>query len=337
MMRVRNLTLAKDIGEISYRNASAVLKQVTSIKVRDVLGLQTYFAPGSGLAVDVPGFASGAAASASIVAIATETIIATPSGGQAPYSFLWELVDDFGTDWTIISPTNAATYFRAEAVSPPDSTSRIFAAPSPTPRQQRHVDQCGGHRRKLREHPMTVLYADNLLDERNGRPIEGAKLWVYDADGNEAVLTDAADQPLAQPLLTDQDGAFEYKAADGVYRHDFWSKSVPIYRDNRVIVGTPGTIDVAVGSFGVTLVGAGTATAARTSLAVTSTADLAASSGSAGVGVIQAGTGAVAETQQTATRREVFAQQFSTVQQAYDAQVAAGNVLNLDKGTIVGP
>lgn len=114
-----------------------------------------------------------------------------------------------------------------------------------------------------------AVYSDNLLDERNGLPIEGADLWVYTKVGDdwvESTLTDALDQPLTQPLVTDADGGFEYKVADGVYRHDFWKNSVKIFRDNRVIVGTPGTIDVAVGAFGEDLVGTATANDALSDL-----------------------------------------------------------------------
>lgn len=113
---------------------------------------------------------------------------------------------------------------------------------------------------------MTVLLSDNLLDERNGRPIETASLWVYNSLGVEATLTDALDQPLAQPLTTDEDGGFQYKVEAGVYRHDFWKNSVLIYRDNRVIVGTPAVIEVAVGAFGQNLVAAALQSTALTQL-----------------------------------------------------------------------
>lgn len=113
---------------------------------------------------------------------------------------------------------------------------------------------------------MTSLYSGNLLDERNSRPIEGANLYVYTTAGVEAILTDATNQPLTQPIITDADGGFQYKAAEGVYRHDFWKNRTKIYTDERVIVGVPGSISVAVGAFGQSLVGTETATAARANL-----------------------------------------------------------------------
>ena len=118
-----------------------------------------------------------------------------------------------------------------------------------------------------------AVYSDNLLDERTGRPIEAAELYVYTSAGALAVLTDALDQPLTQPLVTDANGAFEYKVADSVYRHDFWKNSVLIYRDNRVIVGTPGTISVAVGTFGQNLVANATAADARADLGVSASSE----------------------------------------------------------------
>jgi hypothetical protein len=139
-----------------------------------------------------------------------------------------------------------------------------------------------------------ALYADNLIDERTGLPIEGAQLYVYDNVNAEATLTDALDQPLTQPLLTDANGAFEYKAADGIYRHDFWKNAVMIYRENRVIVGTPATVTASLGAFGTTLIGNATAADARTDLDVYSTSELSAAIGSSLVGFQQAGTGAVA-------------------------------------------
>lgn len=150
-----------------------------------------------------------------------------------------------------------------------------------------------------------AVYSDNLIDERNGLPIEGAELWVYTSTGVEATLTDALDQPLTQPLVTGVDGDFEYKVTDGVYRHDFWKNSLMIFRDNRVIVGAPGTIDVAVGSFGESLVGSATSSEALGDLG------LSANGGSALVGFIQSGTGAVARNIQVKNRETLSVKDFN--------------------------
>jgi hypothetical protein len=143
---------------------------------------------------------------------------------------------------------------------------------------------------------MTSLYSGNLLDERNGRPIKGAQLWVYNSLGVEATLTDIANQPITQPLTTDDNGGFQYKTIDGIYRHDFWLNSQKIYTDNRIVVGVPGTIDVAVGAFGETLVANATAADARADLGINSAAQLAASGGSNLIGDLQTGVGAIAGT-----------------------------------------
>lgn len=155
-----------------------------------------------------------------------------------------------------------------------------------------------------------ALYSDNLIDERNGLPIEGANLWVYDNLGVEATLTDALDQPLTQPLVTDSDGGFEYKADDGLYRHDFWKNSVMIFRDNRVIVGTPATVTASLGAFGTTLIGNATAADARADLDVYSITQLVASAGSSLIGHVQSGTGAVATTVQAVLRRTINVEDF---------------------------
>ncbi len=141
-----------------------------------------------------------------------------------------------------------------------------------------------------------AVYSDNLIDERNGLPIEGASLWVYTSTGVEATLTDALDQPLTQPLVTGTDGEFEYKVTDGVYRHDFWKNSVMIFRDNRVIVGTPATIDVAVGSFGESIVGAATQSEALGDLGINL------SDGASKVGFQHTGTGASVRDLRTVVR-----------------------------------
>ena len=143
---------------------------------------------------------------------------------------------------------------------------------------------------------MTSLYSGNLLDERNGRPIEGASLWVYDSLGAQATLTDIANQPFTQPILTGADGQFAYKAADGVYRHDFWKNSVKIYTDERVIVGVPGTLIVPTGAFGTTLVASASAASARVSLDVNSATASASSGGSALVAYARAFSGATTKT-----------------------------------------
>lgn len=149
-----------------------------------------------------------------------------------------------------------------------------------------------------------AVYSDNLIDERNGLPIEGANLWVYDNLGVEATLTDTLDQPLTQPLVTDADGGFEYKVADGVYRHDFWKNSVMIYRDNRVIVGTPATIEASLGAFGISLIANATADDALSDLG------LSASSGSSKVGFLQSGSGALLRTAQDKMRDTVSVKDF---------------------------
>lgn len=73
--------------------------------------------------------------------------------------------------------------------------------------------------------------------------------------------------------------------------------------------------------------GSSTAADARTALAVVGLTDLAASTGAALVGGIQSGTGAVAETVQVTGRRVVYADQYSTPQEAVTAAGSGGTVV----------
>jgi len=129
------------------------------------------------------------------------------------------------------------------------------------------------------------LYADNLLDEVSSRPIEGAQVYVYNLAGTvEASIQDELGVPVVQPLLTGPDGDFAFQVATGQYQLVFWKDARRIFRDRHVIIGTPAVTELAVGTFGSTLVASDTAAQARTDLGINSAAELAAAGGGALIG-----------------------------------------------------
>lgn len=98
---------------------------------------------------------------------------------------------------------------------------------------------------------MTVLYSDNILDQNN-RPVEGAEVYVYEqnAPGAQssnsslplATIFDTDDTSVTQPLKTDQDGKFSFKADEALYRIDVFVGGVKIYSSGNVVVGDPAVV-----------------------------------------------------------------------------------------------
>lgn len=127
MITARNITTAKEIASVKARNASSVLKGIASMKIRNASNvLKTVFSPANNLAVSVPAFVYGAQSSGSAIDVTTEIATAIPTGGTAPYTYLWARTDGFGGTWTIFLPTNASTAFRASSVAAGDSKLAIF-------------------------------------------------------------------------------------------------------------------------------------------------------------------------------------------------------------------
>lgn len=67
---------------------------------------------GGGLAVVVsPSSAYGARSQTGAVQVQTETVTATPTGGSGTYTYLWSKLSG-DADWSIVTPTAAATRFK---------------------------------------------------------------------------------------------------------------------------------------------------------------------------------------------------------------------------------
>lgn len=127
MITARNISTAKQIEAISCRNASSVLKGIVAVRVRNASNvLKTVFSPSNSMTVDVPGSVYGAQSSTTTVAVQTEVATAIVTGGTAPFTYLWSLVNDYGSSWTIGTPNAAATYFRANSVPAGDTKIALF-------------------------------------------------------------------------------------------------------------------------------------------------------------------------------------------------------------------
>jgi hypothetical protein len=127
MSRVRTAAGSLDIAAIHVRDAASDLKEVVRGRVRNAPGqLKTFFssiaAPGGATAepVSVIGYASSAGARQ----IDTNPATASASGGVAPFTYAWELVDAAG--WTINSPAAASTSFKSPAVNAYESSDGSF-------------------------------------------------------------------------------------------------------------------------------------------------------------------------------------------------------------------
>ena len=72
-----------------------------------------------------------------------------------------------------------------------------------------------------------------------GRPVKGAQVFVTDAQtGSAATLTDQYGFERQQPLITDEFGAAEYYATNGLYDHEIRYAGRVRYREMNVAVGS---------------------------------------------------------------------------------------------------
>jgi hypothetical protein len=123
---VRDVSTIGEIGAISMRDAGAVLREVGEGSIRDADSLETFFSPGGELAVDYPGEAYGAGASAVGIIVTTNSITVTVTGGKAPYTPLWTKVGTPDPDWIITAPNQLTTAFKRLSVPPATTYSDNF-------------------------------------------------------------------------------------------------------------------------------------------------------------------------------------------------------------------
>lgn len=119
--------VSRAVKTIHMRSASNVSRKVSMLHVRtagNVSRIGFDSASASGLTV-TPDYLSvfGAANSHAPIAIQTNVVTVTITGGKAPYDIAWTA--DFG-GWTIPSDAALSTYFLSDNVGPGDSADNSF-------------------------------------------------------------------------------------------------------------------------------------------------------------------------------------------------------------------
>jgi len=87
--------------------------------------MKQFFAGASPVTVTAsPTSVSGATAGFS--SVTTNSVTATPTGGAAPYAYVWTLVTDDGGSWGTINPTSQTTAFTCGDVNDGDQFNATF-------------------------------------------------------------------------------------------------------------------------------------------------------------------------------------------------------------------
>lgn len=182
-------------------------------------------------------------------------------------------------------------------------------------------------------------YRDVVLNIR-GEPVPGVSVLVKTFPGgvNASLFDDDSGTTLANPLTTDSNGAFSFKAANGHYSVSFSGtgitaqtvSDITLCDPDDVITDALADLAEATGAAAVGFAPAGSIAATTVQAALVeldtekaSLAALAASAGSSLVGFIQAGTGAVAHSVQDELRQRVSVFQFMTAAEIADVQSGA--------------
>lgn len=125
MIRVKTTTGVKAAAEISIRDAAAALKVVANVRVRDAANalklVYSSSATGAFTVSASPLTAFGARTGAGPLAITSEEVAVTITGGAAPYTYLWSEVSALSGTWSIQNSTSDRTRFTCSGVPLGDS------------------------------------------------------------------------------------------------------------------------------------------------------------------------------------------------------------------------
>jgi hypothetical protein len=83
---------------------------------------------------------------------------------------------------------------------------------------------------------MTTALRTNHIQDEYERPVPGASIYVYNADGSLAALTSDGTTVIANPLTSDAFGNYSYYALVGYYREDVWFGGKLRWSENNVAV-----------------------------------------------------------------------------------------------------
>ena len=124
MISLRKLGVLTEQGGVFLRKGGVLVEQEVYLRKGGVL--QLIHSPNSGIDVDVPLDVYGAGAFNGPIGVTTSTANATVTGGEAPYTYLWQLTGSSGGVWGVIAPTLSATAFRCNGLDAGDSASATF-------------------------------------------------------------------------------------------------------------------------------------------------------------------------------------------------------------------
>ena len=125
MISVRTSTGLKDIVSAKVRTASG-LKAAAVLSVRTASGLEVVWSGVNAIVATIPPNAFGGAANGSSIAVASEVVSVSVTGGKAPYSYVWSKVGAPDSNWLIPFATASETRFQHTAVPAYDSRTASF-------------------------------------------------------------------------------------------------------------------------------------------------------------------------------------------------------------------
>lgn len=124
-LKILDVSTMRTIKQLSMLDAGSVLHPLKQLSLKDAGGtLRPIFAGIT--AVASPDMASGSISQPFPDNVTTTSTTATPTGGIAPYTYSWTIVDVTTGDWAIDSPATASTTFSSFFVAPGSNALATF-------------------------------------------------------------------------------------------------------------------------------------------------------------------------------------------------------------------
>lgn len=111
----------RSIAAFRYRDASNVLQTAKAIRYRDASNtLRTLYGLSDLKATATPDTSEGFGYSAGTVAVTTNAVTISVTGGSGSYTYSYAFPGGLG--WSAVSPTSATTQFRSPGLGPGDNS-----------------------------------------------------------------------------------------------------------------------------------------------------------------------------------------------------------------------